>query len=935
MKTSLKNIAAVAILLAYAATAHAQLKGSALNYMLQRPRVAKQYADKKLFDHLFVDAGAGVNVMGYSHPEAGTFGQVNLGDWITPEHGWRLGVNAGYARTAGVKAKYAGLSIDYLMNITSLGQRGATYSARTFELYGIAGLDLATSRHEGNAEYGMGAHIGLRGQVALSPFTYFYIEPKIGLVSDRLSQAETWHGYRPLATTMVGLGYRLPETRLTGTGNSYRRFIDGLFVGMAAGPAFLANVDGKLVGDMGARLTGSVGRWFDNYNALRLSANISLVKQPGDNKVKAVGAQLDYLLNLHNAFGGINPDRWFWVNGVAGVSYNYTTDKMHDHKHVLGAGAGLQANVRMTRELSLTVEPRVDFYSDNYAQHTTSFRKKMDVVPSVLAGLTYTYQGRNLTAKPTDTWHSLGWHDHTFVEGAIGANVVVARKPLTNMSSYLMPQAYIGVGKWYSPVSGARLWAQVAKTQWSDNDDRYTHLTVGADYLLNLTNAFYGYRRNRAFDFTAAMGVNLSKREKRDMPYVGVDAALRGTWHVSRLMALFVEPRLMAYSSSYMPTSLSTTGVDLLANVNVGMQFNMDGYERSLAQRQVRDNGDWKRSSFTVAAGMTNRVGQLKTWKKYSPIARLGYTQWFSPYMAWRGNLQGMVSRKEGKSRYAQALAGADLMLDLTAYTYGYDASRPLAVRALVGANVGADYGNHYYSFAPDVHVGGQLAMRLTDHISLVAEPQVAYNLSARFSNKRRQRIMPQLMVGLDYSLQRSHRNADLDEAPEHPNVVSVSLGTGVNSENFGERRGLGQRLSFVADMSYGRWLDGVNGVHAGLSNSVIQRNGKGNESITSLHAGYMMNIKSAVTGESTADHTFQLTGIAAASLNIASWKNHDTKVAPGLMGAVQAGVMVAPNVELYLEPSATVFAKKIALTPKNHPVEGELKLSLGTKVNF
>ena len=49
MKTSLKNIAAVAILLAYAATAHAQLKGSALNYMLQRPRVAKQYADKQLW----------------------------------------------------------------------------------------------------------------------------------------------------------------------------------------------------------------------------------------------------------------------------------------------------------------------------------------------------------------------------------------------------------------------------------------------------------------------------------------------------------------------------------------------------------------------------------------------------------------------------------------------------------------------------------------------------------------------------------------------------------------------------------------------------------------------------------------------------------------------------------------------------------------------
>ncbi len=932
MKTSIKNIAAVAVLTLYTASAHAQLEGSALNYMLQRPRVAKQYADKQLFDHLFVDAGAGVNIVGYNNPDASAFGQINLGDWITPEHGWRLGINAGYSRLDGIKAKYAGLSLDYLMNITALSKRGTTYNPRTFELYGIAGVDLATSRHEGNAEYGMGAHIGLRGQVALSPFTYLYIEPKVGLMSDRLSQVETWHGYRPFTTAMMGLGYRLPEARLKGTGYSHRRFIDGLFIGMAGGPAFLANVNGKVLGDMGARLTGSVGRWFDNYNALRLSGNATLVKQPGENKVKAVGAQLDYLLNLHHAFGGINTDRWFWINGVAGISYNYTTDAMGDHKNVFGAGAGLQANVRMSRELSFTVEPRVDFYGDDYAQHTTSYRNKLDITPSVLAGLTYTYHGRSLTAKPTDKWHSLGWHDHMFIEGAVGANLIVARRPITNMNSYLRPQAYVGVGKWYTPVSGARVWAQVARTQWSDNNDYNTHFTVGADYLLNLTNAFYGYRSNRAFDFTAAVGVNVSKN---GASYVGVDASLRGTWHVSRLMGLFVEPRLLAYSDNYMPSSLSTTGVDLLANVNVGMQFNMDGFERSLAQHQVRDNGDWHRSSFTMAAGMTNRVGQLKEWKRYSPIARLSYTQWFSPYMAWRGNLQGMVSRKEGTSRCAQAFAGADLLLDLTSYTYGYDASRPLAVRALVGTNVGVDYGNHYYSFAPDLHLGGQLAIRLTNHLCLIAEPQVAFNLSARYSNRQRQRIMPQMMMGLDYSLQRSRRNADLDKTPEHPNVVSVSMGTGVNSENFGSRQGIGPRLSFVSDISYGRWLDGVNGVHAGISNSVIQRNGKGNESITSIHAGYMMNINSAVTGESTDYKTFQLTGIAAASLNIASWKNHDTKVAPGLMGAVQAGVKVSPNVEIYLEPSATVFTKKIALTPMNHPVEGELKLSLGTKVNF
>ena len=96
-----------------------------------------------------------------------------------------------------------------------------------------------------------------------------------------------------------------------------------------------------------------------------------------------------------------------------------------------------------------------------------------------------------------------------------------------------------------------------------------------------------------------------------------------------------------------------------------------------------------------------------------------------------------------------------------------------------------------------------------------------------------------------------------------------------------------------------------------------------------------MMNIKSAVTGENTDSHIFQLTGIAAASLNIASWGDHDTKVAPGLMGAIQAGVRVSPTVELYLEPSATLLSKKIAITPKNHPIESELKLTIGTKVRF
>lgn len=936
MKTSLiSRITTVSLLAFSVSTALAQVNGSALDHMLQRPRVTKQYAGKKPFDHLFLDMGGGVNLMGTRHPKAGGLGQFYIGDWFTPEHGMRLGLDAGYSRVASIKSKYAGLSLDYMMNISALAQRGTTYSPRPFEVYGIAGVDMAMSRCKGHGEYGVGAHFGLRGQAALSPFTYFYLEPKVGFEGDQISQAYTWRNYRTRASMTAGFGYRLSGSRLHGTGYSYPRFTDGLFVGAAAGPAFLANVDGKLMGDAGIRLMGSIGRWFDNYNALRLSANVTMVKQPADNKVKAFGAQFDYMLNLHNAIGGIDLERRFWFNGVAGVSYNYTTDAMRVHRHVLGGGLGMQANLRLTRELCFMVEPRVDLYGDGYAQHASSLREKVDVVPSLLAGLSYTCHGRSLTAKPADEFRSLGWHDHTFIEAGAGANLLVARGPLTDARHYLMPQIYVGAGKWFTPVSGMRLWGQVAKTQWSDAGDRYTHFTVGADYLLNLTNAFYGYRSDRPLDFAFALGANLSRRATRRTPYVGLDASLRGTWHVSRLVGLFVEPRLLAYPDGYMPTSLSTTGIDFLANANVGLQCNLDGYGRGASQGAVRDNDGWRRGGFTLAAGLANRVGQLRVWEKYSPIARLSYTQWFSPYTAWRASLQGMVTRKEGLTRYGQVQAGGDIIVDLTSYTYGYDASRPLAVRVLAGANLGADYGSRHATFAPDLHMGGQLALRLTDAVHLVAEPQLACNLSSRFAHRRRQRLMPQLLVGLDYSMPRSSGNAGLREAPRHPNVLSVSMGTGVSSETFGGRRGLGSRLSYVADVSYGRWLDGVNGVRGGLSNSLIQRNGKGHENLTSIHAGYMMNIKSAVTGENTDAHMFQLTGIAAASLNIASWKGHDARVAPGLAGALQAGVRVSPGVELYLEPSATLLSRKIALTPKNHPIESELKLTLGTKVHF
>ena len=58
----------------------------------------------------------------------------------------------------------------------------------------------------------------------------------------------------------------------------------------------------------------SLGKWIDPCNALRLNLNTTTFMQNDATRMRAIGARLDYMLNLHNAFGGLKPERRFWVN---------------------------------------------------------------------------------------------------------------------------------------------------------------------------------------------------------------------------------------------------------------------------------------------------------------------------------------------------------------------------------------------------------------------------------------------------------------------------------------------------------------------------------------------------------------------------------------------------------------------------------------------
>ena len=150
-------------------SAAAQVPGSALDNMLQRPPVAKHFKAKRFGDRLFVEGGLGATTIidnSSSHLSTpGIEGGAAIGDWVTPVHGWRIGAHGGTWLYNGKKSKVAMISLDYLMNLTALAKPSLldpNYNeVPAFEVYGTAGADLALSHYEDNTSTSPGVHLGL------------------------------------------------------------------------------------------------------------------------------------------------------------------------------------------------------------------------------------------------------------------------------------------------------------------------------------------------------------------------------------------------------------------------------------------------------------------------------------------------------------------------------------------------------------------------------------------------------------------------------------------------------------------------------------------------------------------------------------------------------------------------------------------------------
>lgn len=925
-------------ILAFSINALAQMEESALDHLLQRRTIAKKYEDKSFMDHLFLEVGAGVNttlvgknkVPGLETPGVQVGGA--LGDWVTPNHGWRINANASTRVLGQRKSKTLGISADYMLNITSISQ--PKYSIpRNWEFIATAGLGFSLAHYHTDTRKALDAHIGLRAQRNIHDYTYLYLEPQVGVVSDGLYNLSTWRRYRLAGMVNAGLGYRLvPETRSKTHFEGNKYFLDNTFAEIAGGPSFLLTSSPSNWGStLGGRIQASVGKWWDPYSATRISAGVGLHRRDGKAKNKSINVSLGYMLNMHNAFGGYDPTRKYWVNALVDVSGNVSASGNGKHFSP-GIGAGLQANVSVGKHNTLFLEPRMDLIQGDYILGHTTVRN-WDLMPSLYAGINFMGQGDFKTVHARNhEFHSPYAHNHLFMEASLGATLPVTGHNLSHVNGHARPKINLALGKWFHPTSGVRLWSEA--TQYvTPNARRYRSIALGADYLWHITNTMLGYEPGHRFEMIAAAGINTAVRQGRIKPYFGGNFGLRAQWNTNKMWGFFLEQQFRIYDDQFLPSSqFSHFDVDVVSALSAGVQINMRDYVPSVNREKFMK--DAKRSFFSLAGGFETSAIGLRTRSQYGPIGKLSFGKWFNPVSAWRININGFEKQNNGR-RYARIMAGADYMLDLSHLGMGYNPDRSVSLRGVAGLDLGTDLQRRSKAhFLAELHGGAQLAVKAGKNCEIYLEPQLAYEMSNKDYSGRIKHINARAYAGLNWKLNTTDGSSRKGAAPERNQFISFGLGTGLHTGTFNGPMPARRRLNTDVAASYGQWYNAVSGWSAGMKNTTVITNGRGNANIMSLHADYLFNLITIAGGQAQINNPWTLNGYIGASLNIAHRPFLDTRVTPGLRAGLQFGHNIGDKWNIYLEPHASITSKRIWVG-STHPADGQVGLMLGTKYRF
>lgn len=202
--------------------------------------------------------------------------------------------------------------------------------------------------------------------------------------------------------------------------------------------------------------------------------------------------------------------------------------------------------------------------------------------------------------------------DNWFIQGQVGGSYMFSENyEDADFFDLVSPHAAISVGKYFSPIAGARLnvngWE--AKSYITELDKKYkvTYVQANVDGLLNLTNLFLPYKQDRAFNLIAFLGVGYAHGFKnkdydvRESNSIVPRAGLQADFRLNDALSLNLEANGNFIKDQF-NGRVYDTDYDVPVNVLVGVTYRFS--KRGFDMAQVADP--------SIADGLTREVNKLR-----------------------------------------------------------------------------------------------------------------------------------------------------------------------------------------------------------------------------------------------------------------------------------------------------------------------------------
>lgn len=545
---------------------------NALDYILDdRWRAWGEDFTNRWDDHLFIEAGAGLERMVPPASDyrfnALTNVHIGVGKQFNRYHSARLSLNAGwgYQQDKDLVFKKYGVRLDHLFSLSTYFD--GYNPARLLDFSTVLGVGVQQSKLKSESGMAIEGHAGLQLRFFTGPQGYFTVEPYIGIGSDKmdLSGKRNWRKNDVFYGAQLSYVYYIhnnlsPQARMRfvrGRKPANALYGDSVlqswqqpwFVEFSNGAAFITSPTLGSTETLGHSATISVGKWLSPVIGLRIGG-VQTVTTWRKESVPESSAPYHpaYERTLHSTYSGVrlealfNPfgfdkdyvwDRPWGVYAAIGGEMGWIT-KFQEQKLSCRSEsytAALHGWLRLSDGVQVFLEPRynhyvykipysnVDWnkrYSDNgfslslglsvtttdprFRSYTATDdeleRAKGRIVAGAGAGLNLKQTGMNYTGKGGAAWNATVFGEYHI------DHISAARLSFTYATL-----SHSGMGDFYDYNGDApEMEPELRTGLW---DYSYTLGMVSADYMVNLSNLFCGYRADRRFDLSLFAGPSL------------------------------------------------------------------------------------------------------------------------------------------------------------------------------------------------------------------------------------------------------------------------------------------------------------------------------------------------------------------------------------------------------------------------------------------